>query len=166
LTLASVATLAWQRRGDSSVASGTTATLNGLTVEVHAVKWVEMGHVHDGQGGFLMPDQMMPGAPRGAQVRLGVAITLMNTDSTTQRFSLVDEFALVGGAEESPRPLKADSIGELPRLAPGATVRGTLYFDTLVPGGDDPPMYLRWSRVGGDVRIPLQPGASTEHEHG
>ena len=166
VTCASLGVLAWQRLTGSTIADNT-ANLGGLTVEVAAAEWVEMGHVQNGQGGFLMPHQMMPDAPRGDEVRLGISITLSNTDSRTQGFNLVDEFVLVGGTGAAPRRLRADSIGTLPRLAPGAAVHGTLYFDLTVPSSTDPPIYLRWVRDGHTVSIPVLIGAGAPtHDHG
>lgn len=167
LTVASLGVLAWQRLSGTPVAPGATATLGGITTEVREAGWVPLDHVHDGEGGFLMPDEMMPGAPTGEQVRLGVTLTLSNTDSGTHRFSIAEEFAVTGGVVTEPQPVRADNIGVLPRLAPGAAVDGTIYFDIEVPGEDDPPLYLQWTRDGDTTRIavPLDEDAP-EHEHG
>lgn len=146
---------------------GTTAALGGLTAHLHHAEWVEMGHVHDGEGGFVMPDEMMPGAPRGDEVRLGISLTLVNTERRSQRFMLVEEFTLTGGPLDDARPLSADTIGMLSRLGPEAAVDGTLYFDVEVPGPDDPPLLLQWTRDGQTVRIEVP--LSTDrpvHEHG
>jgi hypothetical protein len=125
-----------------------------------------MEHVQDGRGGFVMPHQMMPDAPGSDEVRLGISITLSNTDSQTQRFSLVDEFTVVGGVEAAPTRLRADSIGALPRLAPGAAVHGTLYFDLERSAQPHSPTYLRWVRDGKAVSIPLSIGGSPPgHDH-
>jgi hypothetical protein len=167
LAVVSLGMLGWQRLTAPAIASSGSATLAGLTVELGSAEWVELGHVHDGQGGFLMPDQMMPGAPQGDQVRLGIRITLSNTDSGTREFSLVDEFAVVGGAETEPRRLSTDSIGLLSRLGAGAAVHGRLYFDIEVPGENDPPLYLRWTRDGDTIQIPVSIGTNApEHDHG
>lgn len=169
ITLASGGMLVWQRfLAPPSVASGGVATLDGLTTEIRAASWVDfdMGHVMDGEGGFMMPDQMMPGAPSGEQVRLGVTLTLRNTDSRTHGFNLVDEFWLVGGGAGDPRPLSADTVGGLARLSPGAAVDGVLYFDVVIASESDP-LYLEWRRGGDAVHIPVpltdeRPG----HQHG
>lgn len=169
LTVASVGLLAWQRLGGPSVVSGSAATVDGITTEIRDAGWVEfdMGHVMDGQGGFMMPDQMMPGTPSGDQVRLGITLTLLNTSGTTREFNLAGEFSVTGGRTPEPQPISADSIGELPRLAPGAALDGTLYFDLEVPTDDDPPLLLRWTRGGGSVliEVPLAADAPV-HEHG
>lgn len=169
LTVASVGLLAWQRLTEPSVVAGETATVNGVTAEIRQAAWVafDMGHVMDGEGGFMMPDQMMPDAPSGDEVRLGITLTLSNTSGTTREFNLAGEFSVTGGRTPEPRPISADSIGELPRLAPGAALDGTLYFDLEVPDDDDPPLYLRWTRDGGTVliEVPLT-GDAPVHEHG
>jgi hypothetical protein len=123
-----------------------------------------MDHVDPG---FQMPGQMMPGAPDGGEVRLGISITLSNTDGETRGFSPVNEFAVTGGSRSEPTALSADTIGALPRLGPGAAVAGTLYFDVEVPSGEDPPLYLLWSRAGEAIRIALpSTGDAPEHGHG
>ncbi|MPZ26269.1 MAG: hypothetical protein GEV12_07395 [Micromonosporaceae bacterium] len=169
MTLASLSLLAWSKlAGPAAVAEGTNATLAGLTVEVEDSEWATLNHVMNDQGGYLMPDQMMPGAPTGDEVRLGVMVTLTNTRSGTEPFSLVDEFTVTGGRSGDPLPLTADTIGDLSRLGPGSAVQGTLYFDVSVPQQGDPelpPLYLRWTRGGDAVRIPVQlPGEAPEHQ--
>ena len=170
LTVASLGLLGWQRlAGPPAVVEGSAAALGGLTTEIRAAAWVDfdMGHVMDGQGGFMMPDQMMPGAPTGDEVRLGVTLTLANTDGQTRGFNLAEEFSLVGGAGTEPAAPVADTIGDLSRLGPGAAVDGTVYFDVAVPGDGDPPMYLQWHRDGETVRIPVRlTEDAPEHEHG
>lgn len=169
ITLASGGTLAWQRfLAPPSVAGSGVATLDGLTTEVRAAGWVDfdMGHVMDGEGGFMMPDQMMPGAPSGEQVRLGVTLTLRNTDSHAHGFNLVDEFWLIGGGVSDSRPLSADTVGGLARLGPGAAVDGVLYFDVVLASESDP-LYLEWRRGGDAVRIPVPPTDEPPgHQHG
>ena len=65
-----------------------------------------------------MPAQMMPGAPTGNEMRLGVHVTLTNPQSRTAPFSLVEEFAMSGGLEPEPHPLSADTVTkDLARLA-------------------------------------------------
>jgi hypothetical protein len=169
LTITSLGLLAWQRLSAAPVATGTSATVDGVTAEVREAGWVafDMGHVMDGQGGFMMPDQMMPDAPSGDQVRLGITVTLENTNSGTREFNLIEEFTIIGGASAEPQPVSADTIGALSRLGPGAAIDGILYFDIPVPDPRDPPLYLRWHR-GGDtvlVEVPLTDDAP-EHEHG
>lgn len=115
----------------------------------------------------MMPDQMMPGAPSGDEIRLGLTLTLTNTDSRAHGFNLADEFWLVGGRASEPLPVSADTIGALPRLGPGAAVDGVLYFDTEAPAEGDPPLYLLWRREGDTVRIPVPlTDDPPEHEHG
>jgi hypothetical protein len=170
LTIISLGFLAWQRLSAEPVATGTSASLEGVTTEVHEAAWVafDMGHVMDGQGGFMMPDQMMPDAPSGDEVRLGVTVTLQNTDGTTRGFNVIDEFTIIGGLEPEPRVVSADTIGDFSRLGPGAAVDGTLYFDIAVPGAGDPPLYLQWTR-GGDtalIEVPLTEDAPEHEQHG
>src|SRR5690606_9074759 len=109
LSLLSGAVFAWQRSTQPAAATGPVASLDGLTVELTAAGWVEMGHVTTGPG-FTMPDQMMPGAPSGGEIRLGISITLSNTDSVARQFNLAEEFMLVGGSLAQPLPLSADTI--------------------------------------------------------
>lgn len=170
LTIISLGFLAWHRLSAEPVATGTSASLDGVTTEVHEAAWVafDMGHVMDGQGGFMMPDQMMPDAPSGDEVRLGVTVTLQNTDDGTHEFNLVDEFAIIGGVEPEPRLVSADTIGTLSRLGPGAAIDGILYFDIVVPDAGDPPLYLRWTR-GGDtalIEVPFNEDAPEHDQHG
>jgi len=168
LTLASLSLLAWTRlAGAPPIAPDSTATLDGMSIEIRKTEWAVLNHVDNGQGGYLMPDQMMPGAPTGNEVRLGLGVTLTNTRADTQGFSLVDEFWISGGLEPEPKPLSADTIGDLSRLGPGTALQGTLYFDVEVPDGEDPtipPLYLEWDRGGNAIRIPVQlPGEVPEH---
>jgi hypothetical protein len=168
VTAASLGLLGWQwLTGSTAVASGTSASLGGLTTHVESAGWMEfdMGHVMDGQGGFMMPDAMMPGAPTGTDRRLGVNLTLSNTADGVREFSLPDEFTLTGGVASQPVPLVADTLGELPRLAPGSAVNAVLYFDLEVPGADDPPLYLQWTRNGDTIRIPVPIAGNTPEEH-
>jgi hypothetical protein len=164
LTAASLGFLAWQRLAVVAVSTGP-ATIGGMMVNVGSADWIELDHVHDGQGGFVMPNQMLPGAPRGDDVRLGISITIANTGSRLQQFSLVEEFTLVGGSRIQPVTLTGDTFGALPRLAPGAAVKGTLYFDLQPPTENDPPLFLRWIRDGDTVRFPVPLGAPLPGHH-
>jgi hypothetical protein len=170
LTVTSLGFLAWQRLDAQATPSETTATVDGITAQVREAGWVDfdMGHVMDGQGGFMMPDQMMPDAPSGEQVRLGITVTLQNTSDGTQEFNIADEFAITGGVDSEPQPIAADSIGELPRLGPGAAVDGVLYFDIIVPTPEDPPLYLQWTRDGDTVllQVPMDGQAPEHSDHG
>ena len=169
LTVASLSLLAWTKlAGPEPIATGDTATLDGLSVQVGSSEWAVMSMVDNGQGGYLMPDQMMPGAPTDNEVRLGVSVTLFNTRSSTLPVSLADEFMISGGLTPEPQPLSADTVGELSRLAPGSALQGTLYFDVEVPDEAAtalPPLYLHWTRGGDTIRIPVQlPGEVPEHQ--
>jgi hypothetical protein len=170
LTVTSLAFLAWQRFAADPEVTGTSATVDGITTEVREVGWIDfdMGHVMDGQGGFMMPSQMMPDAPSGDQMRLGVTVTLVNTSDDTREFNVTDEFVLTGGLESEPRPISADSLGEIPRLGPGAAVDGVLYFDIVVPAPEDPPLYLRWTRDDDTVllEVPLTDHSPEHSDHG
>ncbi|HEY8472081.1 MAG TPA: hypothetical protein VIL37_05530 [Natronosporangium sp.] len=170
LTIISLGFLAWHRLSAEPAVIGTSAELAGMTTEVQAAGWVgfDMGHVMNGQGGFMMPSQMMPDAPSGDEVRLGVTVTLVNTNDGTQEFNILDEFAIVGGLETEPQPVSADTIGELSRLGPGAAIDGTLYFDVEIPSPDDPPLQLQWTRDGETVliEVPLTEEDAPAHEHG
>jgi hypothetical protein len=153
--------------GTTATATEPVATMAGVTVEVRGTVWALMDHVEDGQGGFLMPDEMMPGAPTGNRVRLGVGLTLINTRSQVHEFSLVDEFTMTGGREPEPLALSADTVGKLGRLGPGSALNATLYFDVEAPADDElPPLYLRWTRDRDTVLIPVPlPGAPPAHDH-
>jgi hypothetical protein len=123
-------------------------------------------HNMDNQGGYQMPAQMMPGAPTGDDMRLGVPLTLVNTGDSVRQFNLGDEFLLGGGRNEEPRSLHSDTFGQLARLAPGSAVDGVLYFDTIVPGSDDPPLYLQWKRDGRTMLISIpMAGQAPQHNH-
>lgn len=143
-------------------------TLGGLTAQLHDAGWVAMDHTQADQGGYQMPAQMMPGAPAGDEMRLGVPLTLVNTGSDVRRFNLADEFFLAGGRNQTPREAHSDTFGQLPRLTPGSAVDGVIYFDTVVPSQSDPPLYLVWSRDGSSVQlaIPQLGGAPDHQQHG
>jgi len=160
------AVLTVQRLADARSAMPSAATVDGLTATLARAGWLSMddGH-HDDQGGYQMPAQMMPGAPTGDNRRLGVPLTLVNTDNEVREFSLTTEFLLRGGPKDLPRQLHSDTFGRLVRLAPGSAVDGVLYFDTVVPGPSDPPLYLQWNRAGRSVAlsIPLLDGEVHPH---
>ena len=79
-----------------------TAEADGLSVGLHEAGWVSMdAHTMDSQGGFQMPAQMMPGAPAGDEMRLGIALTLVNTADRAREFNLGEEFVLAGGAMDT-----------------------------------------------------------------
>jgi hypothetical protein len=164
LTAASLGFLAWQRLAVEAVSTGP-ATIEGMRVNVGSADWIELDQVNDGQGGFVMPNQMLPGAPRGNDVRLGISITIANTGSRLKQFSLFEEFTLVGGSRIQPVILTGDTFGALPRLAPGAAVKGTLYFDLEPPTENDPPLFLRWIRDGDIVKFPVPVGGQPPGHH-
>lgn len=122
-------------------------------------------HDMDKQGGYQMPAQMMPGAPAGDDMRLGVPLTLVNTGKDMREFNLVAEFSLSGGVDDAPRPLHSDTFGPLPRLSPGSAVNGILYFDTIVPDGGDPPLYVQWKRDGTTIHLAIPMAGAPDH-HG
>jgi hypothetical protein len=142
-----------------------TAALGGLSVRLHDAGWVSMDHTMDNQGGYQMPAQMMPGAPVGDDMRFGVPLSLVNTSGDVRGFNLAEEFFLRGGRTEQPRALHSDTFGQLARLGPGNGVDGVLYFDTVVPDADDPPLYLEWRRDGDTttLAIPLLAGGAPDH---
>jgi hypothetical protein len=143
------------------------ATLGGLTVRLRAAGWAAMDtHDMDQQDGYQMPAQMMPGAPTGEDMRLGVTLSLDNTSGQARRFDLGTEFSLIGGTEDKACPLHSDTFGQLPRIEPGNAVDGVLYFDTTVPAAADPPLYLRWARDGHTARLAIPiGGAQPAHTH-
>jgi hypothetical protein len=153
--------------GSSAVAAGPVASMAGVTVEIRGTEWAGMDHVEDGQGGFLMPDDMMPGAPTGGKARLGVRVTLVNTRPRIQEFNLLREFTLTGGLEPGPVTLTADTIGELGRLQPGTAINAVLYFDVEAPaaGEDLSPLYLNWTRGRDTVvmSVPFPGGEPAPH---
>jgi len=148
--------------------SASVATLHDVSAELHGSGWAAMDAHSMDQGGFQMPAQMMPGAPAGNEMRLGIPITLRNTGGGTQGFKLAEEFFLVGGLTEAPVVLHSDTFGLLSRLAPGTAVNGVLYFDTTVPSATDPPLALRWQRGGDtiDLAIPMLGSTPAQHNHG
>ena len=139
-------------------------TLGGLTATTSAARWAAMtGHDMSGSG-FQMPAQMMPGAPEGDDLRLGVELTLANEDSAERTFDLPAEFSIVGGRLGDPRPLHADTFGKLPRLGAGSRVKGVLYFDVPAPAAGDPPLVVIWRRGGHERRLAVDlTGAAPEH---
>ncbi|MHA4818920.1 hypothetical protein ACXZ65_31735 [Streptomyces aculeolatus] len=63
-----------------------------------------------------------------------------------------------------PRSLHSDTLGGLPALAPGNSVRGVLYFDLEVPRGGDPALRLLWKRDGSTRELAVRlSGAAPEH---
>jgi hypothetical protein len=147
-----------------------TAALGGLTATTAQAGWVSMeDHDMGDKDGYQMPAQMMPGAPEGDDMRLGVKLTLTNTGNEVRRFDLAAEFSLGGGRTGGSRPPHSDTFGGLPRLAPGSRVDGVLYFDTKVPGSSDPPLYLTWQRDHGEQRLVIDLGGAKtpdHHQHG
>jgi len=59
----------------------------------------------------------------------------------------------------------ARTRSRLTRLGPGSAVDGVIYFDTVVPGAGDPPLYLEWRRDGdtAQIAIPLLAGGAPDH---
>lgn len=169
LLLAVTGTVLWQQR-QAAAGSGpvATATLGGLTATPRKASWAQMeNHQTDMKDGYQMPSQMMPGAPEGDDMRLGVPITLSNTTGGVEEFTLTKEFFLGGGRTGKPHPLHSDTLGTLPRLGPDSAVRGVLYFDIKVPEKGDPPLYLMWKRDGEEVRMTVAvSGAKPAHGHG
>jgi hypothetical protein len=144
------------------------AALGGLTATTAQAGWVPMAdHDMGSQDGYQMPAQMMPGAPEGDDMRLGVKLTLTNSGGEVRGFDLDTEFSLGGGRTGGGRTPHSDTFGGLPRLAPGTQVDGLLYFDTKVPGPADPPLYLTWRRDGSEQRlaVDLKGGTAPEHQH-
>lgn len=126
-----------------------------------------MGGQQDGQGGFQMPAQMMPGAPTDGEMRLGVPITLTNESGRVREFHPAREFSLVGGHGNATSSLNSDTFGWLARLNPNSAVGGVLYFDVKDPVPGDPPLYLKWARGGSQDRLPVRIAANTQtHSHG
>lgn len=149
--------------------STTAASLGGITLTLGNAGWTPMeAHHMDGQGGYQMPAQMMPGAPEGDDMRLGVPVTVVNPGDAVRALDLAAEVSLAGGRIDGRKRLHSDTIGRLSRLAPGTAVHGVLYFDTIVPGPDDPPLHLVWERDGGVRRLAVRTsgGATGHHGHG
>jgi hypothetical protein len=142
------------------------ATLGGLTARLQDAGWLSMEMHQAMQGGYQMPAQMMPDAPAGDELRLGVKLSLVNPGREARVFSLVDEFFLAGGRNATPRGLQSDTFGTLPRLSPGSAVDGVLYFDTVVPGDGDPPLYLLWKRGGDEVQLAIPRITGVPDHHG
>lgn len=173
MTVLSVVFLGWNWfTGSTVTASGPIADMDGVAVAVESTVWAPMSPMDPtatDPSGFAMPAQMMPGAPGEGLVRLGVRVTLSNTTSGPEEFSLVEDFTMTGGLEAEPVPLSADTVGEVGRVGPGAALNAVLYFD-LVPAEDEdmPPLYLKWTRGQDTVLIPVGlPGneAPEPHQH-
>jgi hypothetical protein len=156
-----------ERIGSRAPAATSSATLGGLTVDVREAGWTSMdAHSMDQQGGYQMPAQMMPGAPAGDEMRLGIRVSILNAGEEARQFHLADEFVLLGGASSDPRRPHSDTFGPLSRLNPGSAVDGILYFDTITPGPQDPPLVLRWNRAGDTADIPVPVGGAAPDHHG
>jgi len=155
-------------RTDDSAGLPVSAEVDGLAIGLYEAGWVPMdAHSMDSQGGYQMPAQMMPGAPAGNEMRLGIAVTLLNTADGVREFNLGEEVVLVGGVVDGVVRLHSDTFGLLQRLGPGSAVNGVLYFDTTVPATSDPALVLRWSRSGEtfDLAIPLGSVRPAPHPH-
>jgi hypothetical protein len=146
-----------------------TAGLGGLDAVPGPAGWAAMAnHDMDGPSRYQMPSSMMPGAPEGDDMRLGIPLTLTNSTDSVRQFDLTREFSLRGGKGGKSRKLHSHTLGELPRLNAGSAVRGVLYFDVEPPGAGDPPLYLVWKRDGDSRRMTVRmPGRTPEkHQHG
>lgn len=157
-----------ERQAQAAAKPAATATLGGLKAAPGRAGWAAMAnHDMDMKNGYQMPSAMMPGAPEGDEMRLGVPITLTNTTGKTRTFDLGREFRLGGGGLKAPRTMHSDNLGELPRLNPGNAVQGFLYFDIKVPAAGDPPLHLLWQRDGDEQRLTVRMiGSKPAHEHG
>ncbi|MEU7384792.1 MULTISPECIES: hypothetical protein [unclassified Streptomyces] len=169
LFVAGIGAATWSRhRAEAAERPVAVATTGGITAVPREAEWASMENHHMGNTGYQMPAQMMPGAPEGDDMRLGVPITLTNDGDRARTFDLASEFFLTGGPD-GPRPLHSDTFGHLGRLGPGSAADGVLYFDTRVPGPDDPPLHLVWKRSGEERHLAVRiPGSTPEHgqEHG
>ena len=163
-TIAGAALLGGRFYTQETPAPGT-VTLSGITTQVSRADWYAMdAHTMDQQGGYQMPAQMMPGAPADGEARLGVRLTLHNTSEQARQFNPIEEFLLLGGPG-SPRAPHSDTFGRLTRLNPGSAVDGTVYFDTVVPKLNDPPLTLRWVRGGEEVTLAISIGDAPSGHH-
>lgn len=167
MTVVSAVFLVWSwLTGSTVTAAGPTATMDGVTVDVTASEWAPMDHLED--GGFVMPSQMMPGAPDNGEARLGVRVTFSNPTSGARNLSLADDFEITGDALAEPVPLSADTVGEVSRLVPTSALNAVLYFDLALPE-DEPPssLYLKWTSGRDTVLIPVPlPGGDVPvHQH-
>jgi hypothetical protein len=168
---AALGTALWreQQAAADERSTATAASLGGLDAVPGPAGWATMdGHHMDGQNGYQMPSSMMPGAPEGDDMRLGIPITLTNTTDSVRQFDLAREFSLSGSRDGGSRKLNSDTLGKLPRLNAGNAVRGVLYFDVAPPRAGDPPLHLVWKRNGDSRRITVRmPGETPEeHQHG
>jgi hypothetical protein len=163
-------TALWRERQTAADARPTaTAALGGLDAVPGTAGWASMAkHDAQGQNGYQMPSSMMPGAPEGDDIRLGIPLTLTNSTGSVRQFDLAREFSLGGGRDSGPRKLHSDTLGQLPRLNAGSAVRGVLYFDVAPPQAGDPPLLLVWKRDGDSRRMTIRvPGQTPEqHQHG
>ncbi len=142
------------------------ASLSGITAMVTDAGWLSMdAHSMDQQGGYQMPAQMMPGAPAGDEMRLGIRLTLHNTSRQAREFKPSTEFTLLGGPA-GPRAAHSDTFGNLTRINPGHAVDGIVYFDTTVPATSDQPLLLRWDRGGDQATLAISIGGQKPDHHG
>ncbi|MFD9237309.1 hypothetical protein ACFWB3_18870 [[Kitasatospora] papulosa] len=158
-----------ERQAPAGTEPTATARLGGLDAEPGKAGWAAMAnHAMDGGSSYQMPSAMMPGAPEGDDMRLGIPLTLTNGTGSVRRFDLAREFSLSGGKDGASFKLHADTLGELPRLNAGSAVRGVLYFDVEAPQAGDAPLLLVWKRDG-DVRrmtVRMPGGTPEKHQHG
>lgn len=148
LAALAVATYGVLRLTSSSEAApeSNAATVDSLTAQVLSAGWSDMDHDMSGDSpGYQMPAAMMPGMPENGDQRLGVAVTVVNTSADTRPLRPAEEFVLRTSKDDKRWTPRADTFGELPRLAPGNAVKGTLFFDLPSTALKDSPAWIEWT---------------------
>lgn len=161
-----VGTDSWLRQRSADAAPLAVVQSDGVSVTARTADWLDMQHDDGGAlGGYQMPAQMMPGAPLGDDMRLGVPINLVNRSGEDRQFAAAKDFTLGGGKDDKAVPVKTATFDAVSRLGAGTAVDGVLYFDLPMPEAGDPPLYLNWT--GGDgsrqrlaVRLAADPHGS------
>lgn len=125
----------------------------GLALSVDAMTW--MMNMEPSKG-YQMPTSMMPGMQMVGDNRLRVEVSLSNTTTSLQRYSIANftvsgpggkTWKTVGQLQQhSDQPASAD-------LEPGFRTTIDLYFD--IPSKQTKNLTLKWSRSGTTVSIPV-----------
>ena len=138
----------------------------GLDLGVDTMLWMSndmtgQGPVNKKHQGFAMDPSMMPGMQAVGEDRLRVEVSLSNTTSDMQRYSMAD-FSLAGprGKTWNADPVGHSDSASSANLQPGFGTTIDLYFD--IPAKLSKHLTLEWSRGGTTVPIPVhtsgQPG--------
>jgi hypothetical protein len=141
----------------------------GLSLSVNRMVW--MSNDMSGQGpvahlsqGFQMAQSMMPGMQTVDNDRLRLEVTLRNSTSDAQQYTMSD-FHVVAPSGQTWGI--ADDGGNTSQkqatLGPGFSATVDLYFD--IPTTQSKNLSIVWSRDGSTVEIPVTSAKPSPHTH-